>query len=273
MVINFGLIFLLASSLLFAIAAVVYFHSSSLSLPIGSATTILTALLPIGSLINAFIYPSVLQAAHSSTNRLQQLSPTLLQALQAIFTTILATLLSQDIVPSPTVECLIDNGWSSMFKAHDGESIRRIQDTLKCCGLRTVQDKFYPFITKTSNITCVEAYGYTQACRGPWKSALKSSAGVDFGVVIAVSLMQIFGLFMMGESPNWWTSWRATGRRQRVTQHESRPLLTAAEDEEEVVERQESAPRGYQALNDSEEPGPRLEPSAIGHERNAWNES
>ncbi|KAJ4857582.1 hypothetical protein T069G_08479 [Trichoderma breve] len=272
-----GLAFMLGSAVLFGVAAVVHFHSAHLSLPVSPAITILTILLPIVSFLNSYIYPTLLHSARNSSHPLHRLSPTILQTLQGLVTTILATLLFEDVIPSTTVDCVMENRWKSMFQAHDGESIRLIQDTLNCCGLNTVRHMPYPFIKPDT--TCSTMYGRDKSCRGPWTAALRSSTGADFGVVIAVGLLQILSLLMTREGTNWWNSWRpiAWHRQRRGVEGERRALLEDVTDaDEEVVERQDdsSRSRGYQSLPSAEaENRPRVEPSPIHHEENHWRDS
>ncbi|UKZ82063.1 hypothetical protein TrVFT333_009847 [Trichoderma virens FT-333] len=274
-----GLAFMLGSAVLFGVAAVVHFHSAHLSLPVSPAITILTILLPIISFLNSYIYPTLLHSARNSSHPLHRLSPTILQTLQGLLTTVLATLLFEDVVPSTTVECLMENRWSSMFRAKDGESIRLIQDTLNCCGLNTVRHMAYPFPrTGEKYSMCAETFGRDQACRAPWTAALRSSTGADFGVVIAVGLLQILSLLMTREGTNWWNSWRSVAwrRQQHVVDGERRALLEDVTDADEVVERQDesSRPRGYQSLPATEsETRPRVEPSPIHHEENHWRDN
>ncbi|KAH6608044.1 hypothetical protein Trco_004357 [Trichoderma cornu-damae] len=294
MAFGLGLVFLLGSAVLFGIAAcsfdsVVHFHSAHLSLPITPFVTILAILLPIISLFNSFIYPSLLHSARNSSNPLHRLSPTILQTLQGLLTTVLATLLLEDVVPSAAAYCVLENRWMRMFRAHDGESIRLIQDTLNCCGFNTVKDKAYPFNKDAS--TCADMFGRNLACRAPWRAALRGSAGADFAVVVAVgllqlktltdsSLMQIFSLLMTREGTNWWTAWRSVGwhRRQRADRRENRPLLTDVSDADEVdVEQQQEGsprPRGYQSLPGSDEENrPRVEPATIQRFPSEWGSS
>ncbi|KAL6861029.1 hypothetical protein J3F83DRAFT_747124 [Trichoderma novae-zelandiae] len=279
MALGLGLVFLLGSAVLFGVAAVVHFHSAHLSLPISPVITILTVLLPIISLLNSYIYPTLLHSARHSSHPLHRLSPTILQTLQGLLTAVLATLLFEDVLPSATVECLLDNQWLRMFRAHDGESIRMIQDTLNCCGLNSLVDRAYPFPKPGDNnkSLCGDMFGRAQSCRAPWRAALRSSTGADFGVVVAVGLLQILSLLMTKEGTNWWNAWRSIGwrRQQRVHRSESRPLLEDVTDADEVVERQDDSPhpRGYQSLPATDQDSrPRVEPSAIHQERNAWND-
>lgn len=258
--------------------------------------TILTVLLPIVSFLNSFIYPSLLHSARNSSNPFHRLTPTILQTLQALVTTVLATLLFENVVPSATVECLMDNQWLRLWRGRNAEAIRLIQDTLNCCGLNSLKDKAYPISDPKA---CAEMFGRNQVCKGPWRSALRGSAGADFGVVVAVGLLQvsyplppsfarsmyslfkqILSLLMTREGTNWWTAWRSVSwhRQQQVNHRESRPLLAGIPDADadEVIEQQEDSPhpRGYQSLtnNTDEESRPRVEPSVIRNrqEANIW---
>lgn len=170
---------------------VVHFHSSSLSLPLSPVISILATLLPILGFLNAYIHPSLLRVAHAPTSsRLRRLAPLVLQTLQALLTTILATLLFEGIIPSPALNCVLENDWMRMYRNHDDTRIRRIQDMMNCCGFNSVKDRAYPFRSGPGS-QCAEMFGRTEACRKPWTAALRSSSGADFAVAIAVGLLQV----------------------------------------------------------------------------------
>ncbi|KAL2205429.1 hypothetical protein CC79DRAFT_1047952 [Sarocladium strictum] len=162
----------------------------------------------------------------------------------------------------------------TLFRARDAQSIRTIQDVLECCGLNSVRDRAYPFGQPS---TCKETYGRSRSCREAWTGVMRTSAGVDFGVVLAVALLQLMGLLMMKEGASWWTAWRIWSGRYKGTwttteRQNRRPLLAApAEDgdgdEETGVVTREDERREYGTGGD----GPRVEPSSMG-ERNAWDE-
>lgn len=75
-----------------------------------------------------------------------------------------------------------------MFRAKDAKSVRLIQDTLDCCGLNSVRDRAYPFGQPS---TCPETYGRDRSCREAWTGVMQTTAGVDFGVVLATALLQV----------------------------------------------------------------------------------
>ncbi|KAI6781804.1 uncharacterized protein J7T54_004970 [Emericellopsis cladophorae] len=265
-----GIFFLLVSvHALTKQLSVVHFHSSSLSLPITPVVTILTAILPLVSFFNAYTYPSVLANTRHRDSRLARLAPTIPQIVQALVTTILATVLFEASVPSQAMSCILENGWMARFRAHDANTIRRVQDMLECCGFNSVKDRAYPFPRGTPS-TCAETYGRTVACRGPLERSVRVGAGVDLGVVLAVGLLQILGLLMMREGNDWWTAWRTGGWRHVIGgRGSSRPLLTGPERQES--DGPEQSERQAYGGTDEEQSGPRVEPSPI-HERNAWNE-
>lgn len=172
---------------------VVHFNASSLSLPFSPVISILAAILPIAGFLNAYVHPSLLYSAHHNPNpsRLRQLSPFILQTLQGLIATILATLLFEAVIPSEGLSCILENTWKAKFRAHDAHSVRQIQDSLECCGFNSVKDRAYPWAKDGRPSTCAETYGRDQACSGPLMRAMQTNAGVDLTVVLAVILLQV----------------------------------------------------------------------------------
>lgn len=166
-----------------------HYHGSHLSLPIADFVTILTTILPIASFINAFIYPNLLKEI-ASPNIVQRAIPAALQGLQAIITTMLATILAEGVVPSSALECVMARDWSALYNEKDGLSIGYIQETLHCCGFETVDDRSFPFPAPGGE-TCAEKYGRTLACRGPWKQAMQLHSGIGLAIIILVGALQV----------------------------------------------------------------------------------
>ncbi|KAF4970736.1 hypothetical protein FSARC_2293 [Fusarium sarcochroum] len=268
------ILYLVLSLVLLIIAVFVHVRSSSLSLAISPTLSILTILLPIVGFLNTASYHRLRRVSKSSSSNLARLAPFVVQVLQALITTILATLLFEGIVPSRVMECMLDRQWMSMFRAHDGRSIRRIQDAFDCCGLNSVRDRAYPF-PGTAPSNCAATYGRRTACREPWRGALQTLSGLDLVVVLGVGLVQILGLLLARDDAGWWNAWGNNHRGQTNQHHESRrPLLTGGgsviEEEEEASERPERETRAYGGVNENQF-GPRVEPSSVA-ERNNWTE-
>ncbi|KAG5914694.1 hypothetical protein E4U53_004610 [Claviceps sorghi] len=213
---------------------VVHFHANHLSLPISSFLTILAILLPILALLNAYIYPNLLRSSHSFTtgNLTSRLAPVVLQGLQAVVTTILATLLLEGVIPSPVLDFLVEYEWDELYRGSDASHLSHVQDTYDCCGLNAVNDRAHPLVSVPGG-TCAELYGRTKSCRQPWQKALQYFSGIDFGVVIVVALMQITGLLIMRERTAWWTALRTEDWKSSDTDDESASRLFTVQEESE----------------------------------------
>ncbi|KAM5355564.1 hypothetical protein ACJ41O_002210 [Fusarium nematophilum] len=264
------ILYVLLSIMLFGLAVSVHVRSSSLSLATSPAVSILTILLPIVAPLNALFQARLRRASISPPSRAAQLTPLVVQVLQALATTILATLLFQGVVPSAAMECMLDTEWMRMFRAHDASGIRRIQDAFDCCGLNSVRDRAYPFPGMAPS-SCAETYGRRIACREPWRGALQTASGLDLAVVLGVGLMQILSLLL---GAGRWNTWGHRNGGQATDHRESqRPLLTGGsviEEDEPLPQQQDSEPRGYASLSGNGI-GPIVEPSVVA-ERNQWRD-
>lgn len=175
-------------------------HSVNLSLPLSAALTFVTILLPLFAAANAYLVPhltrtSASKPAGSTSLHLLLRSPRflqVLQVLQGIVTTVLATLYAQELVPGETRGCELATRWQHLFRAKDALAIKTIQDALECCGFRSVRDMAWPF--PPTEVQCAARFDRHMACRGAWTGALQTSAGVNFGVVLAVGLLQVSNL-------------------------------------------------------------------------------
>ncbi|KAK0634365.1 hypothetical protein B0T17DRAFT_611390 [Bombardia bombarda] len=280
------LLYPLMVTALVGIAIYEHINTTTLSLPIAPALTILTILLPLIATANAISLPYLAAAAThhqikqtsstgsaTTTTALQRLPllPATLQALQLILTTILATLFLSDLLPSPIRACLLERRWSALWQSHDATAIRRIQDALDCCGFRSVKHMAWPFPQGSNpgeQVDCATRYGRTEACAVPWERAMKGAAGGDFGVVVAVVVMQVVGLLvvrMFGSSSSSSGSARGGGVWRRLFEGggiftprggdggrgdaRARPLLGAPVVEEEEEENGEES-GGHDAYMD-----------------------
>lgn len=113
----------------------------------------------------------------------------MLHTLQGILTTVLATLYSLDLVPSATRDCELSTRWQQLFRTKDEPAIRAIQDALQCCGFRSARDMAWPF--PPTGVQCSARFDRAMACQGPWTAALERNAGLNFGVVLAVGVLQV----------------------------------------------------------------------------------
>ena len=114
-----------------------------------------------------------------------------------ILDTVLITLASTAL-SGTTLTCKLESRWQQLFIAKDGGTIQAIQDSLKCCGFRTVRDKAWPFPEKGVGAeACVKRFGWQNSCEGIWtaegRSMLRMMIGVGVGLVaIKVSVTRVF---------------------------------------------------------------------------------
>lgn len=83
-------------------------------------------------------------------------------------------------VRSNLFACSLDTHWSNLYSAKD-ESIRVIEQTLRCCGLNSIRDRPWPFPARDVDVTaCERTLGYTVRCRDPWQRQEQIAAGLVF---------------------------------------------------------------------------------------------
>ncbi|KAF6529986.1 hypothetical protein HZS61_001298 [Fusarium oxysporum f. sp. conglutinans] len=104
------------SLVLLVIAIIVHVRSSNLSLAISPTLSILTVVLPVLGFLNTAFYPSIRRATKSSSSGVAKLAPLIVQVLQALITTILATLLLERAVPSEMMGCMLDKKWMEQHR-------------------------------------------------------------------------------------------------------------------------------------------------------------
>ena len=109
-----------------------------------------------------------------------------------IFESVLATLAGTHISPPGSLDCALRERWQRLFRAKDGESIRRIQDAFQCCGLATPRDMAFPFPGQgRGGNACQVAYGRDRACLGPWRAAEQKVAIMLLVVPVAVFVWKV----------------------------------------------------------------------------------
>ncbi|KAF5525643.1 hypothetical protein CGCA056_v002685 [Colletotrichum aenigma] len=228
--VNPGIVYLLICVALLVTAIVTHVSSSRLSLPTAPFLSFLPIILPIIGAVNAFYRPRLLFNASQSLARTEQLLPTILQSLQGVLTTAIAVLFLQSSLPGATLNCGLSTTWQHEFAGKDESAIRRIQDSLDCCGLNSVKDRAWPF---RADVQCAQRYGRDTPCMGPWREATIRNSSIDLGIVLVVGVLQILTMLYTQSASNWRHAWWAQGWRhlsdRPIEERErTRPLLTSA---------------------------------------------
>ena len=129
----------------------------------------------------------------SFSSRLRASLPSSQTAATALFTldALLLTLAST-AVSDPSLTCGLERRWRQFFMAKDEITIRAIQDTLMCCGFRTVKDQAWPFPAKgVSAGACTERFGRERACEGLWTAEGRAVLWMVVGVGAGITAMKV----------------------------------------------------------------------------------
>ncbi|KAA8645753.1 hypothetical protein EYZ11_001260 [Aspergillus tanneri] len=207
-------------TLLFSILALIFGAlswslTSSLLLPLPAwipATT--TLLAPIT--ITALTTIHNLTKHHSSRttgfipNTIQRFG-FLIDQLHSILTTILATLALTYLFPESILTCHLDEQWQTLFHARDAHAILSIQETFRCCGLRSTHDRAWPFKDRDhGDDACERQLGFHRSCFIPWKEKQRSVAWMVF--IAAVLLWGVkIGYIQIFRRRTSWMNARSSG--------------------------------------------------------------
>ncbi|KAI0846646.1 hypothetical protein F5Y00DRAFT_271924 [Daldinia vernicosa] len=268
--VNLAIAFPIVLLALAAVAIYVQVTSSNLFLPISTGTTVLTIILPFIAAANIFYTPllrRLFQQRVASSPTLLRFLPVTPPVLQAILTVVLATLAAEGFSSGQVIECSLERNWQRLWSAHDNRAIQRIQDTFDCCGLRSLVDRSAP------NGRCRELHDdRSDSCLVPWRATMERSAGLEFGVAVAVGIVQLIHLVLFGLRNS--GSNGIAGYRRFVGSDTREALLengTVDEDDGDQIEGD-----GENGRNRSNHGTPedganhRLEPSGLGEEGNNW---
>jgi len=106
---------------------------------------------------------------------------------QLMYETVVATLALTHIIPPDALVCDLEKRWRKLAAAEDGDAIRAIQDSFKCCGFRTLRDYAFPW-GQPSN--CPEVFKYTKSCMKDWRKAEQVNAGLLLLVAVIVFILK-----------------------------------------------------------------------------------
>lgn len=135
--------------------------SSQFYLPTPAFGHVLSILLPLTTLLGLLFPPKRL--ARILIVRQQAAFLSVLGLLDAVLVTIASTLLQPNLL-----SCELERRWRTLFQQHDADAIRRLEDAMNCCGLRTVLDQPWPFPDSHGATACRDNFGRRRSCEAPW---------------------------------------------------------------------------------------------------------
>ncbi|KAE8310799.1 hypothetical protein BDV41DRAFT_566254 [Aspergillus transmontanensis] len=164
-----------------------------LPISLSATTTILPILTPILLFLARFLSNQSTTGANTPTFR-NRFITSLISYLLTILPSGLATLALTYLFAPDLLVCQLNNQWQSYYHNKDSRAIRAIQDSLHCCGFRSVKDRAWPFKDRThGDDACVRQIGYDRACLGPWEQEDKSAAWMVFWAAVLVLVVKVFG--------------------------------------------------------------------------------
>ncbi|KAJ2969574.1 hypothetical protein NUW58_g9955 [Xylaria curta] len=260
----FGAFYFLLVVALIGIAIYVQVTSSTLSLPISTATTVLTILLPLFAAANIIYTPVSQRLARSSA--LQQFLLPALHILQGGLAVVIATLAAQGFVPGKTQGCVLPEAWQLLWHNHDHRAIERIQNAFDCCGFHSVVDRAWP------DHTCPTVYDRHTPCDGLWRGSMQRTSALQFAVAVLAGIIQLAHLAYLrrrgvgGSIAEDFKRFRQPAGEDRSERLIEEPYHD--DDDEEVSVDQSASPP---ALLDNQDNTPRVQPSGLGRdEANEW---
>ncbi|EIT74655.1 hypothetical protein AO1008_11709 [Aspergillus oryzae 100-8] len=164
-----------------------------LPISLSATTTILPILTPILLFLARFLSNQSTTGANTPTFR-NRFITSVISYLLTILPSGLATLALTYLFAPDLLVCQLNNQWQSYYHNKDSRAIRAIQDSLHCCGFRSVKDRAWPFKDRNhGDDACVRQIGYGRACLGPWEQEDKSAAWMVFWAAVLILVVKVFG--------------------------------------------------------------------------------
>ncbi|OGM47524.1 hypothetical protein ABOM_004261 [Aspergillus bombycis] len=188
------------------LGAVAWARTTTLYLPLpislSATTTILPILTPIFLFLARFLSSPPTTGTNTPTFR-NRFAASVISYLLTILPSGLATLALTYLFAPDLLVCQLNNQWQSYYHNKDARAIRAIQDSLHCCGFRSVKDRAWPFKDKShGDDACVRQIGYDRACLGPWGQEDKSAAWMVFWAAVLVLVVKIASS-QLNRGPSW----------------------------------------------------------------------
>ncbi|KAI2974330.1 transcriptional regulator family: Fungal Specific TF [Aspergillus niger] len=238
------------------LGALSWSRTASLYLPLPEWVPAIATIFPPLTALALYLASRLAQPAddRQSSSPWRRLLP-VMNHLQSIITTIIATVALAYLYPESITTCRLEQEWQSYFRAKDAQPIRAIQDEFRCCGFRSIHDRAWPFKDKTTgDDACEVQFNYGTSCLVPWRQQQQSASWMVFVAAVLTLLMKVALYQAMRQRPSWMTM--QFGRQARSQQY----ITPAALEDEDANDDAEGGRRGAFLPR----AGPRLD--------NEWND-
>ncbi|CAG8367048.1 unnamed protein product [Penicillium salamii] len=104
---------------------------------------------------------------------------------QTVILTVVATAALAHLFPNRILLCHLEQQWQTFFQSKNSHAIRSIQDEFRCCGLRSLHDRAWPFKDQNhGDNACELQLAYTRSCFTPWSEHQRITAWMIFAAVV-----------------------------------------------------------------------------------------
>lgn len=116
----------------------------------------------------------------------------ILNQIHTIILTIVATVALAYLFPDRILSCNLDQQWLDFFRSKDSQAIRSIQDEFRCCGLRSIHDRAWPFKDRNhGDNACELQLGYQRSCFAPWREHQQQTSWMVFAAAVFVLVAKV----------------------------------------------------------------------------------
>jgi len=219
----------------------------------------------------------------SSRNEQNRLTIPLIAVIgfQLIYETVVTTLALTHILPPDALVCGLRDRWMKLVVADDGDAVRAIQDSFKCCGFKTVKDNAFPWGKPSP---CQDIFHYTKSCLKAWRKAEQVNAGLLLLVAVVVFVLKVISVIALLSGSSWthskWARLFNQFRNQAAEEPEGdnranmRRLIEEGIGAETYQDEPSEgfSPRALEASSEHHEEGPRVVQSSLLDSGNEWRD-
>lgn len=165
-----------------------------MGLPLPTSLAIITTFLPLLTALAPIFNPST-RRFHHKRSAWPSAGLSYITLLDQLLTALPAALAAFSIsyfTPPPTVTCRLEQSWQARWRAHDADSIRTVQDRLRCCGFRSTRDRAWPFPEgRGEHPSCPAVLGYDAACLPRLMEQERTAAEMVFTAAVGAFALKV----------------------------------------------------------------------------------
>ncbi|KAJ5952486.1 uncharacterized protein N7479_010899 [Penicillium vulpinum] len=228
-------VFIMGGIISLVLGAMAWARTSALHLPLPTwIPAVATVISPITVLTLIFprVFSTRLNNETARNGRWSTISDMLNQA-QTIIATIVATAALAYLFPDRILSCNLDQQWQEFFKSKNSQAIRSIQDEFRCCGLRSLHDRAWPFKDRNhGDNACETQLGYQSSCFAPWREYQQRTSWMIFVAAFCVFAAKIAFYRLSSHRTSWMS---AESARRTDYQRISHQTVQDEEDNEDGI--------------------------------------